>query len=250
MNVYIMTDMEGVAGVRNFEDYIYPDSRYYEAGRRLATAEASAAVEGCLAAGADEVMVVDGHGGGAIDPELLHPAATLLTGSPIGYPFGCDATFDCALIIGQHARAGTPDGHLWHTQSLEVRDFTINGISLGELGTNMLFCAYFQVPCVMVSGDAACCREARQLVADIETAEVKRGLNRGAAIHLHPQQARERIREAARRGVQRREEIGLFWIQPPYSAVYEFTAGADGLPPRCSTSAGGDLIEVLNGFSG
>ena len=69
-------------------------------------------MEGALLAGADEVLVADGHGSTAIDPLLLHPAARLL--SPCtGYPFGLDqGPFDCALIIGQHAKAGTLDGHL------------------------------------------------------------------------------------------------------------------------------------------
>jgi len=244
VKVYIMTDMEGVAGVRNFDDFGGPEGRYYEVGRRLCTGEVSAAVQGCLDAGADEVLVVDGHGAGAIDPELLHPAAQVLMGRPLDYPFGCDESFDCALIIGQHAKAGTLDGHLWHTGSIDVADLTINDISLGELGKNMLFCAYYDVPVVTVTGDEACCREARELVPNIETAAVKRGTNRGAAIHLHPTKAQELIREASQRGVERRDEIGKFWIDPPYVKRVEWVA-EPGFPPRVHIAEGEDLIEVL-----
>jgi len=219
-------------------------------------------VQGCLDAGAENVLVVDGHGAGAIDPELLHPAAQLLMGRPLAYPFGCDESFDCALIIGQHAKAGTLDGHLWHmiigqhakagtldghlwhTGSIDVADLTINDISLGELGSNMLFCAYYDVPVVTVTGDEACCREARELVPNIETAAVKRGINRGAAIHLHPTKARELIREASQRGVERRDEIGKFWIDPPYVKRVEWVA-EPGFPPRVHIAEGEDLIEVL-----
>ena len=56
MRVYISVDMEGVAGVVH-EDQTDPiDPRHageYNRFRRLMTAEANAAVEGALAAGAD-----------------------------------------------------------------------------------------------------------------------------------------------------------------------------------------------------
>ena len=51
MKVYVMTDMEGVAGVVSSTDYCAPESRYYEVGRELTTLETNAAIEGALAAG-------------------------------------------------------------------------------------------------------------------------------------------------------------------------------------------------------
>ncbi len=100
MKIYIMTDMEGVAGVLSSVDYCDPGARYYEVGRELTTLETNAAIEGALAAGADDFLVVDGHGAGAIDPVKLHPAARLFAGRPMGYPFGCDRGFDAAFVIG------------------------------------------------------------------------------------------------------------------------------------------------------
>ena len=35
MKLAIMTDLEGVAGVINVKDWIYPDSKYYEKGKEL-----------------------------------------------------------------------------------------------------------------------------------------------------------------------------------------------------------------------
>ena len=59
MRVYISVDMEGVAGVVH-EDQTDPvDPRYageYNRFRRLMTAEANAAIEGALAAGAGSVL--------------------------------------------------------------------------------------------------------------------------------------------------------------------------------------------------
>ena len=67
-----MTDLEGVAGVINFDDYCTPKGRYYEVARELLTKEVNAAIERLLEAGADEFLVVDGHGYGGINPLLLH----------------------------------------------------------------------------------------------------------------------------------------------------------------------------------
>ena len=179
MKVYVMTDLEGVAGVLNSADYATPTSKYYEFARELTTKEVNAAIEGLIEAGADEILVVDGHGHGAINPLLLDPAARLLAGRPLNYPFGCDDSFDAIVIIGQHSKSNTDGGHLCHTGSFEVEELTINGISIGELGCNMLFAAYFCVPTVMVSGDKATCDEALALVLDIEIAPVKEGIKRG-----------------------------------------------------------------------
>jgi len=259
MKVYIMTDMEGVAGVTNWDDFGSPEGRYYEIGRELTTREVNAAIEGALEAGATEILVVDGHGHGAINPLLLHPEAKLLTGRPLGYPFGCDHSFDAAFIVGQHAKSNTDGGHLCHTGSFLIEELSINGVSVGELGCNMLFCAYFGVPTVMVSGDLAATEEARALVPNVEVAPVKEGLKRGsasgltgtenklfngAAIHLHPEKARERIREAARRGLERRDEIGLFWLDPPYELVSR-TRPQEGQPGGVTVNRADDLLELL-----
>jgi D-amino peptidase len=205
----------------------------------------NAAVEGCLEAGAREIVVVDGHGHGAIDLQLLHPAARCLMGRPLGYPFGIDTSFDAALIIGQHAKAGTPNGHLCHTGTTAVKDLTINGLSLGEMGLNFLFAAYFGVPTVMVSGDEAACAEARDLVPEIETAAVKQGLNQGAAIHLSPERARAVIRHHAFVGLRRLGEIRPFWIEPPYEMVIRWHAEPGG-QETVRINRGDDLLEVLS----
>jgi len=218
MKVYIMTDMEGVAGVASFGEFISSEMRYYEVGRHLTTGEVNAAIEGALAVEATEILVVDGHGGQAIDPLKLHPEAKLLM-RPSGYPFGVDESFDCALMIGQHAKAGTLDGHLWHTQNLNWLDCTINGFSVGEAGQNILFCAEFGVPMVAISGDEACCREVKALIPNIATAVVKKGLNRKTAIHLHHEKACELIRAAVQDGIERRAAMERFWLEPPYEMV-------------------------------
>lgn len=261
MNVYIMTDLEGVAGVIDWDDYGKPGARLYEVACELTTREVNAAIEGFLAAGATEFLVVDGHGHGAIDQRLLHPAARLLAGRPLGYPFGCHAGFHAACQIGQHAKSNTDGGHLSHTGSFAVDELTINGRSVGEMGCNMLFCGYFGVPTILVTGDEAACVEARDLVPNIETAAVKEGLRRGpatgltgdenrgfnkAAIHLSPAAARERIRAAAERALRRLGEIEPFFIPPPYELVSTLRPAEPGGPRRRAVCRADDALELLS----
>lgn len=80
MKILIMTDMEGSAGLLNFKDWISPAGRYYEKGKSFLTNEVNAAIDGFFEGGATEIIVVDGHGHGGIDPELLDERAVLRRG--------------------------------------------------------------------------------------------------------------------------------------------------------------------------
>ena len=261
MKVYIMTDMEGVAGVVNSADYAGPEGRYYEVAKILTTGEVNAAVEGALEAGATEILVIDGHGYGAINPVMLHARATLLTGRPIGYPFGCDYSFDAAMMIGQHAKTNTDGGHLCHTGSFAIEDLTINGISVGEAGCSMLFAAYFGVPTVMLSGDEAACAEVRKLAPNMEIAPVKTGIKRGsasglttnenrlfngAAIHHAPETARQLIKEMARLALDHIGDIESFWIEPPYELVSILRPSEAGEKMHTARVEADDMIELLS----
>lgn len=69
MKIYIMTDLEGTAGVVDFESQTYPSGKYFEIAKGLATEEVNSACEGAFEAGIEEIFVVDGHGSGGIIPE-------------------------------------------------------------------------------------------------------------------------------------------------------------------------------------
>ena len=100
MKVFIMTDMEGVAGMINFDDWVDPKGRYYEAGKRLLTLEINAAVEGFFDAGATEILVCDGHGWGGINHELLDSRVLFQRGWNVVYPFDLTASYDVIAWIG------------------------------------------------------------------------------------------------------------------------------------------------------
>jgi len=64
-------------------------------------------------------------------------------------------------------------------------------------------------------------------------------------VHLHPQVARTRIREGARRAIQRMTDIPRFWIAPPYELIRSFRRREDGTVPSTTRQHGDDLLRVL-----
>jgi len=256
MKIYIMTDMEGVAGILDHDSWCQPPERgypgrYYDLGREFLTREVNAAIEGLCQGGAEEVIVSDGHGAGGINPALLDPRARLMRGWPRGYPFELDDTFDAVVWVGQHAKAGTPQAHLAHTQWFNYLDQTINGLSIGEFGEFALCAGELGVPAIFASGDEAFCREASALVPGITTVAVKQGLTPDdgrdldtrsymahnlSAIHLHPEVARRAIRDRALSAMARFREsgegYGLVRLDPPYERVTIFRLDEPGQPKR------------------
>src|SRR4051812_38333644 len=112
MNVYVSVDIEGITGVVH-RDMMGPGERNYDRGCRLMTGDANAAIEGLVRAGADYILVSDGHGPMRnLIIEELHPAAHLIMGSGNAKDAcqleGADErAFDAAVFIGYHAMAQT-----------------------------------------------------------------------------------------------------------------------------------------------
>src|SRR5260370_9560188 len=66
---------------------------------------------------------------------------------------GLDETFDAALFIGYHAKAGSTRGFFAHTGDTNVKDLEIDGRSLVEGSMNELLAAWYGVPVVLITGD-------------------------------------------------------------------------------------------------
>ena len=221
MKVIMMTDIEGVAGVVSFEMDSYPTGKYYETAKRLLTAEVNAAVEGLVAAGVDDILVLDMHGPGGISFEDLKAPAKVMHGRPLGPREAREKIYreyDAAVIVGQHAMAGAADGDLAHTQSSKAIDYIrLNGRNIGEIAQFALEMGAMGIPVFFLSGDEAACREAEEFVPGIATAAVKRGIGRNSAVSLSADEARGRIRkgiEAAALKHRKKAVKPLVWKGP------------------------------------
>ena len=221
-SVYMFTDLEGAAGVDNWDvrnaDYGSMAKGVYERSemQRLLTGEVNAAAQGLFDAGVEEVLINDAHGAGrTILVEDLISGVKIARGTDRPYwLLGITPRFDALVQVSMHAMAGTPSGCLAHTQS---RGYTylVNGREVGEMEQAALLAGELGIPWVFTSGDAHACREAEAWVPGMVTAPVKTGLGTTCAIHLAPVDARKLIRERIREAVAKAHEIAPLRIEGP-----------------------------------
>ena len=206
MKVYISVDMEGIAGISHPNPTGRGDSGY-PAAVELMVGEANAAIEGALAAGADEILVNDSHGGMYnLRPADLHPAARVLQGQKAWSMVagaGPEAGFDVALFVGYHARAGHPTGTIAHTYSDRPTLSQLNGRPVGETGLNAAILGAWGIPVGLVAGDDALAGEVADWLPWAERVVVKTGFGGNAAASVHATIARDLIRGVAERAVRR-----------------------------------------------
>jgi len=227
MKVFISADMEGTTGVTAWDD-VSPGKPAYERFRKLLTADVNAAIEGAIEAGATEILVNEAHGGMRnILIEDLNPKARMITGSMgkrLCMMEGIDESFVAVFLIGYHARAGTDAGVLHHTLTGSIYNFWINGVLVGETGISASLAGYYGVPIALVSGDDKMAKEAKELLGDVEMAEVKVGVDRYTARCLPPKESGERIKQAAVRALERINELKPYKVETPVKFEVEFTS--------------------------
>jgi D-amino peptidase len=263
MRVFLSCDMEGVAGIVR-DEQTDPSSPLHADSRRLLTAEVNAAVEGALEAGVQEVVVSDGHWTCLnVLPEELHPRAELVSGHPrrLSMAEGMGPGFDAAFLVGYHAAAGTADAVLDHTYAdpgsvLEVR---LNGAPQTEGSLTGYLCGAFDCPVALFTGDAAAVSQMHQFVLAVEGVVVKESLARQAARSPHPRVARQRVREGARRAIERlptippmrldgRVELEVDLVSPAMADSAERVPCVRRLGPRTVAYASDDYVELYRLF--
>jgi D-amino peptidase len=213
VRVFISSDIEGTAGIVDWQQVRGPGAEY-ELGRRLLTAEVNAAIDGAADAGATHVLVNDSHSTMQnIDPGLLHHGASYLSGrhKPLYMMEGLDGEFDAVFMVAYHGSIGAERAILSHTYNpAAVWEARLNGVAVGE-----------SVPVVLITGDSATAEEAAPFLPGVETVIVKRSITRYAAESIHPERACELIRAGALRALARVADVSLPSIELP--ATLELT---------------------------
>lgn len=234
MKVFISADMEGTAGVTDW-DHVLPDRPDYARFRRLMTEEVNAAVLGALEAGAKEIVVNDSHHTMRnLLIEELHPQVQLVSGSPKphGMMQGIDASFDVVFFTGYHAAAGTQNAILDHTySSAAVRQIKLGNLIVGEAGLNAALAGHFKVPVALVTGDATAVAQTKKLISQVEAVAIKEPIGRLAARSYQPVEARRRIKEGATRALKRAKDLKPLAIPRPVNVELEWTYTA--MADRC-----------------
>ena len=258
--IFISVDMEGIWGVVASEQ-VSSTSPEYGAARRWMAEDVNAVVAGLLDGGAGEIVVNDSHGSMRnIVADALASRVSLISGSPkpLSMMQGIDETYDAVIFVGYHARAGTQAAILDHTiSSGTVRAIRVNGQEMPELGLNAAIAGYYKVPVIMLTGDTETCRQARAMLGEgLVTAAVKEAVNRVSARLFPAQEARQRLKAAAREAVGKIKSFALYQPKAPYSVDVEFhNSGQAELPsllpnvkrtgPRTVSVTGNDYIETF-----
>jgi D-amino peptidase len=252
MKIMIATDVEGIGGIyeQNQTHALHtptdPYYHYYQEARRLLTAEVNAAVQGAKEGGCDEVVVWDGHHRGSnLVVSDLHPDAEYIIGTGYRGWIPLDESYQGMALVGFHAKAGTPNGVLEHTQSYSVHYYAVNGVEMGEIGQAALLAGHFGIPVIFISSDDAGCAEARKLLGEhIVAVSVKTGLAREGARLKAPRKCCELIRAGMKQAVALigRPETKPFRLEPPYHVVEE------DLAPRTHIQSDRELAEGRTRF--
>jgi D-amino peptidase len=262
MKVFISVDMEGISGIVD-GTMVSRKQGDYEKGRALMAQDVNAAIEGILSVGSAEITVCDAHGGmNNILPEAINKEAVLVRGrpKPQSQMAGIDPSHDACVFIGYHAKKGTRDGMMSHTYSGgNIESLHINGVEVGETAMNAGIAGYHGVPLVFVAGDVAVTKEALEVNGDIEVVAVKEAISRVAAKCIHPEKAREMIKEGVAKAIRKRTSIEPHRVAPPVTFDIRFTdakkADAAGFIPSAERLDGKtiritheDYVKAYHGF--
>jgi D-amino peptidase len=200
VNVYISTDIEGTAGIVDWQQVLGPGAEY-ELGRQLLTDEVNAAIDGAVEAGARHILVNDAHWTMQnMRPGDLHHDASYLSGKhkPLYMMEGLDETFDAVFMVAYHGAISAEHAILSHTYNpFAVWEARLNGVPVGESALNALVALHHRVPVVLITGDDATAAEAQPFMPGVEAVVVKRSITRFAAESVHPDRACALIRAGA-----------------------------------------------------
>jgi len=247
----IITDAEGVAGICR-QEQTEPTNPELQ---KLLTGEVNAAVRGFLAAGADEVIVWDGHDGSrTLSVATLEARARLVIGS-LGPTMMLERGFAAVAFVGQHARANREAAVMAHSySSLGIQRILMNGREVGEIETRAALAGWFGVPVVFLSGDQAAADDLRAVVPEAETAVVKEGLGYYTCVSLTAEKAQELIERKAALAFTKASQVRPYRVDGPVTIEVEHAtrstlfpeeplpAGIERIGPRTLRFSGKDFL--------
>jgi D-amino peptidase len=224
MKLYISSDIEGTTGIVDWEetDINHPSSKYFI---EQMTREVTAACEGAIEAGADEIIVKDAHHSARnINPSKLPDKTRIIRGwigSPQSMLGGIDSTFDGVIFTGYHSAAGTAANPLAHTMNRRNVYVKINGELASEFLINSYTAAFYKVPVLFLSGDKFLCESVKRLNKNIRTVAVSEGIG-NASNSMNPFAAVENIRNQVQNAVRTAiEDRTSFLVELPEKFLVE-----------------------------
>lgn len=157
IKILLYYDMEGISGQNDIRSLDYGNEEY-EIAREWLTNDVNAVIKGLFAGGADVVDVVDAHGSGNPQPDILvekmDSRAQLLDKDEPFRPY-VDLTekgiYDAVAVACMHSKTGG-GGFAAHTYTLGM-DWILNDMSINETEIIVYSWGRADVPVIFASGD-------------------------------------------------------------------------------------------------
>lgn len=265
MKVWMSFDMEGVAGIVDWDQCRPGSGASYTLGCELLQDEVNAAITGAIAGGATEIVLNDSHSRMAnLDPRKIAGEAKYLSGrhKPRYMMQGLDDSFDAIFFVGYHGSISGRPSTLSHTYNPEV--FTraaVNGVEVGESGINALVAEHYGVPIAFLSGDAVVQEETRPFAPDAVTVTTKESITRFSALNLHPAESCRLIEDGAKQameavaagrvagtGIKAPATLDLEFQTGDMAEVATWARGAERTGERSVRIQGSDLLAMFESF--
>ena len=213
MNVFLLTDLEGIPGVTSIEQMERGTPPNLLAREKLCEWINKTAAY-CRKHGADTVYYLDGHGGGGNVFEEKIDSTLIKCTIPEWVQLLKDGKIDCQIELGAHARAGTIGGFLDHTiSSKEWFCYTLNGREYNELALHAALCGAYNVPIVACIGDEAACAQAKEYVPEIFTGAVKKASCRNLCVDdPNPE---EIVEKTVQQALEHYQSVPIFSVSLP-----------------------------------
>ncbi|HVA33966.1 MAG TPA: M55 family metallopeptidase [Candidatus Baltobacteraceae bacterium] len=242
-NIYISSDMEGIAGVCAWEQV---DARTphpeYATYRRYYTQEVRSAIEGARAAGASAVLVNDSHGPMRnLELDELPDDVRVVFGNrkPFSMVQDADASFAGAFFIGYHGAIGQADAVLCHTYTPSViYDVRLNDVPCSEATLNAALLGHYGVPVLLVTGDRTTVDGVREQMPWVHGVVVKESIGNFAASSMTPAAAQRAIAQAAQLAVAQAASAKPYRVESPVR-----------LDVTLAKVEQADLVEMIPGFA-
>ena len=211
MKVLISVDLEGITGSTSWESTNIGDVQYPAVARQM-KAEALAAAQGAVEAGADEIYIKDAHDTGLnIDITGFPKQCSFIRSwatCPESMIAGLDETFDAVLYVGYHSPAGSNESPLSHTMNRGNNYVKFNQKICSEFLMHAYLAEEMGVPSVFISGDEGICSHAKSYFPEIAVCAVKKVIG-NATISITPEEACERIRQGTKEGIINRSQCHI-----------------------------------------
>ncbi len=225
LKIFISVDMEGIGGIGTGK-MTSSGGKDYNIGRDLMTREVNSVIDAIFEHGPAHILVNDSHGDMQnLRHTELPPEVEYIQGNikPLGMVQGLDESFDAAIFIGYHARAGTENAFLAHTGSGSVKGLWLNGTELGEGGLNASFAGALGVPVIFASGDQAFADQFADLTGAVTTG-TKTAIGQQVARLVHPDVVNRRLREGTTTALKSISQRRPFDIGSPVTIRLRFAS--------------------------